>query len=422
MRPAQKYSTLLSLYVAQSIPMSFFSTVMPVIMRLENYSLESIGLMQLIKIPWILKFFWSPWVDRSAGRRHGYKTWIIASELFYAVVIISIGFFSLATDFRTIVVLMIVAFFLSATQDIASDAVAIKILQKRQRSFGNSVQSSGSFLGTLVGSGVLLVLYASVGWQGMMFLLSGVVVVALIPLLLNVRNSDTLAPRDATPPRMRDIFTFFRSGIVVRRAFFLMIFYSGILGILVLLKPFLVDLGYEVKKIGFIAGIYGTAIGAGCAFIAGLIIRRIGNRNAVMVMGFYSFLTALFFSAVLVRYPTPGVIYAGVAMLWSSYAMSSVVVYTVSMNLVRPGREGTDYSIQIVITHLSGLLMAVVSGIIADRIGYGGFFNLEASWSLLVLAAAALLYKEEGQAELWEAWMIRGKVREKSLSWRLIRK
>ena len=44
----KKYYTLLSLYLAQSIPMSFFSTVIPVIMRMENYSLESIGYIQLI--------------------------------------------------------------------------------------------------------------------------------------------------------------------------------------------------------------------------------------------------------------------------------------------------------------------------------------------------------------------------------------
>jgi predicted MFS family arabinose efflux permease len=385
---------------------------------MENYSLESIGLMQLIKIPWILKFFWSPWVDRNAGLRHGYKRWIITSELFYAIVIISIGFFSLATDFKIIIVLMIIAFFLSATQDIASDALAIKILKKSQRSLGNSMQSSGNFLGTLFGSGVLLILYASVGWQGMMFLLSGIVIVALLPLMLNVRNTMTMAPQTTSPPGWRDVFTFFRPNIVIRRVIFLMIFYSGILGILVMLKPFLVDQGYEIREIGFISGIYGTAIGAGFAFLAGMIIKRIGNRNAIFTMTFYSFLTALFFAVVLVHSPTPIIIYIGVAMLWSSYAMSSVVVYTVSMNLVRPGREGTDYSIQIVITHLSGLLMAVVSGYIAERIDYSGLFGLEAAWAFMVLILSGLLYKEQGEPELWELWIFKNL----RLSWKLIRK
>jgi len=48
-----KFPVLFSLYIAQSIPMSFFSTVIPVIMRQEKYSLESIGLLQLVKLPWI---------------------------------------------------------------------------------------------------------------------------------------------------------------------------------------------------------------------------------------------------------------------------------------------------------------------------------------------------------------------------------
>jgi len=418
MKPFQKHSTLLSLYVAQSIPMSFFATVMPVIMRMENYSLESIGLIQLIKIPWILKFFWAPWVDRSAGTRHGYKKWIIASELFYAVVILSVGFFSLATDFKTIIVLMVIAFFLSATQDIASDALAIKILRKSQRSIGNSMQSSGSFLGTLFGSGVLLILYPSIGWQGIMFLLAGIVLVALLPVMLNVRNTSTLAPKDATPPNWKDVLSFFRSSIVLRRIGFLMIYYSGILGILVMLKPFLVDLGYDIKTIGFIAGIYGTGLGAAFAFVSGIIIKRIGNRRSVFLMASYSFITALFYSTIMVHTTDPVIIYVGVAMLWTSYSMSSVVVYTVSMNLVRPGREGTDYSIQIVITHLSGLLMAVLSGFIAERIHYSGFFKVEAVWAFVVVVLSSLLYKEKGEPEFWEVLALK----KKGLSWKWIQK
>ena len=128
-KPIQKYSTLLSLYLAQSIPMSFFSTVMPVIMRTENFSLTSIGLIQLIKLPWILKFLWAPMIDKSATTLRKYKQWILFSELFYALVIFSIGFLNLETSFTSIIVLMLIAFTASATQDIATDAFAILILK-----------------------------------------------------------------------------------------------------------------------------------------------------------------------------------------------------------------------------------------------------------------------------------------------------
>src|SRR5512138_888470 len=90
-----KFPVLFSLYIAQSIPMSFFSTVVPVIMRQESYSLQSIGLLQLVKLPWILKFLWAPFIDNHTRSLKDLRRWVIVSELFYAAIIIGIGYFNL---------------------------------------------------------------------------------------------------------------------------------------------------------------------------------------------------------------------------------------------------------------------------------------------------------------------------------------
>ncbi|NJK97146.1 MAG: MFS transporter [Bacteroidales bacterium] len=158
MNSLNKYSVIFRSIFAQSVPMSFFSTVLPVIMRMEKFSMTSIALIQLIKIPWVLKFLWAPLVDRNALTNSHYRRWIVASELFYAASIIAIAFFNLATDFTTIIILMVLAIIFSATQDIASDAFAVRILKKQERPFGNSIQSMGNFGGTLIGSGFLLIL------------------------------------------------------------------------------------------------------------------------------------------------------------------------------------------------------------------------------------------------------------------------
>ena len=148
-----KFLVLFSLYIAQSIPMSFFSTVIPVIMRQEKYSLESIGLLQLVKLPWILKFLWAPLIDNNARTSRRIRSMIIISEIFYAIVILSIGLFDLQTDFKLIVILMILAFIASATQDIVVDIFAILQLNPSERSLGNSMQSAGSFVGSLYAYG-----------------------------------------------------------------------------------------------------------------------------------------------------------------------------------------------------------------------------------------------------------------------------
>ncbi|HJZ38844.1 MAG TPA: MFS transporter [Bacteroidales bacterium] len=385
----QKFPVLFSLYIAQSIPMSFFSTVVPVIMRQENYSLESIGLLQLVKLPWIVKFLWAPIVDNRTENTRQLRQWIIVSELFYAAVILSIGIFSLQTDFRLIVVLMIVAFIASATQDIATDAFAILLLKPGERGLGNSMQSAGSFVGTLFGTGVLLIAFHYFGWTILLVLLAAFVILSLIPLAIygNRTPVEKGLRKRVTLADIRDFFT--RHGIH-KRVLVLSFYYSGIIGVLAMLKPFLVDLGYSVKEIGFMSGIVGTTVAALSALLAGFIIKTIGSRKAMFIFPTVSFAAVSFFLYISHHTPSVTSLYTGICLLWGAYGLSTVAIYTTSMDQVRPGREGTDFTIQIVITHLSSLIIAIMSGKLGDLTGYTGLFGIEAL--LCILTFVILLY------------------------------
>ncbi len=390
---ANKYFTLLSLYLAQSIPMSFFSTVVPVIMRMENYSLESIGYLQLIKLPWIIKFLWAPMVDASSKTPRHYRRWILASEIFYAIVIFSIGFLNLETNFTTIIVLMVVAFTASATHDIATDAFAIMILNERERSLGNSMQSAGNFLGTLVGSGVLLVIYHYWGWQVLLFSLAAFVLVVLMPVSLYPARKEQVPETPRKTVSALEFIWFFKQKKIGGHLLLLFLFYSGLIGILTMIKPYLVDLGYDVKEIGFISGIFGTACGALMTIPAGILIRKAGLARAVWIFPSISFLAAAFFVGLTFTNHPLYLIYIGVALLWGAYAMSSVFVYTLAMKIVRKGREGTDFTIQIVITHLSSLIIAVMSGKVADMVTYRGLFIFELGLGLLLFLLIPFVFK-----------------------------
>jgi len=398
MNQNQKLVTLLSLYIAQSIPMSFFSTVVPVIMRMEHYSLTSIGLVQLVKVPWILKFLWAPMIDRNSISVNHYKRWIIGSELFYAFIIASIGFLNLQTDFTTIIVMMVIAFFFSATQDIATDAFAVRILRVKERGTGNGIQAAGSFVGALVGSGVLLALYSHVGWSTLLFILSGFITVALIPLYL-FRYEEHLLPRNSTPASMKDVLTFFKLPNMGKRVLLLFLFYAGFIGMMAMIKPFFVDHGLSIEDIAFISGIFGTSVGVLSALSAGLIIRKFGSGRAIYFIAFFNIVATSFFTLISTGYDARYMFYIGAALLWGSYAMSSALVYTISMETVRPGREGSDYTIQIIIPHMSGLLMAVLSGKVANHFGYTTLFLIETSITVFVFFAIRWLYINHTQEE-----------------------
>ncbi|MFP4470442.1 MAG: MFS transporter [Bacteroidales bacterium] len=394
-----KFPVLFSLYIAQAVPMSFFSTVVPVIMRQENYSLESIGLLQLVKLPWIFKFLWAPLVDNQARNKRQLRTWIVVSELFYAAVIVSIAHFDLQTDFRLIVVLLVLAFMASATQDIATDAFAILILKPAERGLGNSMQSAGSFTGSLLGTGVLLIAYYYFGWEWLLFLLAAFVAFALIPLML-YKPAGQREKLDKPRVTLADIYRFFAIPGMYRRVLILVFYYSGIIGILAMLKPWMVDLGYSAKEIGFMSGIVGTSVAALAALAAGFIVKKIGRRTSLLLFALINIIAAVYFYAMTGGEPALISIYLGICLLWGAYGLSTVVIYTTSMDVVRKGREGTDFTVQIVITHLSGLVIAVMSGHVGDKIGYDGLFLGEALLGVASLFIVIFAYRKKDINEI----------------------
>ncbi|MBX3044455.1 MAG: MFS transporter [Candidatus Kapabacteria bacterium] len=401
----QKFSVLFSLYVAQAIPMSFFSTIVPVIMRQENYSLESIAMLQLLKLPWIAKFLWAPVIDRNSNTTSDYRKWIFISELFYAIIIFSIGFLSLQFDFTLIIILVIIAFVASATQDIATDAYAILLLEKSERGFGNSMQSAGSFVGTLVGSGFLLVLYHYYGWKLLLFGLSIFVLIAVIPLYFFKKNGQ-IEKKERSKASLKDVGSFFKQKKILGHILLLLTFYSGIIGILTMLKPYLVDIGFNARDIGFVVGIIGTSVGALSALAAGWIVKRYDRVKVYMMFLSVSLFISLFFVCITFQPVHSSFIYFGIVVLWMAYGLSTVVIYTSAMDRVRPGKEGTDFTLQIVLTHLGSIIIATQSGRIADALGYRGLFYIEVGLVMLTFMIILIfrnhLYENEKPKEIAE--------------------
>ncbi|MEG1093022.1 MAG: MFS transporter, partial [Acinetobacter sp.] len=72
------YILLFSLYWAQGLPVGFMTHALPVILRAEGVSLAHIGGFGLLMLPWSIKIFWAPWVDRYGKKSQGhYRSWII---------------------------------------------------------------------------------------------------------------------------------------------------------------------------------------------------------------------------------------------------------------------------------------------------------------------------------------------------------
>jgi len=388
-----KLLTFFSLYIAQSVPMSLFSTLLPVLMRQGNFSLSTIGLLQLIKLPWILKVFWAPFVDKRTSDLGSYKRWIFSSEMVYAVLIFMVAFLDLNTNFTTIFILIILSFIASATQDIATDALTALSFNHREKSLGNSMQSMGSFTGSLVGGGLLLLHYKLIGWNALLISVSLFVVLALIPLFI-YKDKKFTPKHGKTPISMKDLYLFFHQKGVAKQLIFLILCYSGIIGILAMVKPFMVDLGYKTGEIGFMFGIFGSLV-----WLPLLVYRWICYPfNRKILLSYHFCLRSIGDYTLFLFYVSPPLRnYSSICsniLLVGKLRLSAVLVNTVAMDFLRDGREGTDFTLQTVIAHLSSMLIAVCSGKVADLLGYSGLFLVETGLAVISLVYILVFFKK----------------------------
>lgn len=397
-RTTSNLFTFFTLYIAQSIPMSFFATALPVLMRQGDYSLFAIALLKLIKLPWILKFLWSPLVDRRTESVSDYKRWIIVSEIIYALIIFVVAILNVETHFTLVIVLILFAFISSATQDIATDAMAARSFERRNSSLLNSIQSMGSFTGSMVGGGFLLLLFHRIGWSNLLPWLAIFVLIALLPLVFN-RDIALHKRENREKVTSRDMLLFFNQKHIWRQILFLILFYGGLIGILSSLSPYLVDRGYQMKEIGAMVGIFGVSTGILSAFLTGIFIRKKGKLRSRRIISALIILPAAYF----LWLTQSGIgshvlILVGVALVWGTYGMASTMINTAAMDIVRDGREGTDFTLQIVFTHLSAMIITLVSARVGDMAGYSGLFTMElllASFSFIFVLFTQPFRREE---------------------------
>ena len=78
------------LYFAEGLPFGVVYDIFPVYFRQHGVSLKEIGFMTFLTLPWMLKVFWSPLVDRFGERR----TWVTLCCAAMASVMVAVPLFS----------------------------------------------------------------------------------------------------------------------------------------------------------------------------------------------------------------------------------------------------------------------------------------------------------------------------------------
>ena len=369
-----------ALSFASGLPYFFFNETVPVWLAASGMSLAGIGLASGASLPWVLKFLWAPLVDRLGSRR----LWIRICLGLLAVTTAILAGADPARHAGQLAALLLFYVTLSATQDIAIDAYTIETTHGRELGVANSVRIAAYRSASFVSSALLVWVAARRGWHAAF--LGGAALLAALALATLVLPSPKR--ETAHPPTLAEpIQALLRRPGIWSVVLFALLFKLDISAMEPMTKPFWVASGFSLDQIAalttgrLLATLGGAALG-------GIIATRVGIFHALWSLGLIQLLSSLGYAGAAAANAGKTPITA--AALFENFAagLGTAAFLAFLMSVCERRYAATQFALLTAVFALSRWAAGLVSGVLAERLGFAPYFFLT---FLLGLPAYALL-------------------------------
>ena len=368
--------------VASGTPLMVGSKLLQGWLAASGVPLALIGLIPLAELPYTLKLFWAPLLDRWPiawpDRRRG---WILVLQVALVAVIAGMALLRPSTDPASLTAVGVMALLLavlSATQDIVIDAYRTDLLPEAERGAGAAATTLGYRAAMLaVGAGGFL-LAGRYGWPAA-FLCAAALVAAVIPFTL-------------TAPKLRPVqhaVTSLRQAVLgparefVHRAgpgrtwqlLLLVLLYrwpDGLLSAMAI--PFLTLKGFSEADIGLVQGGWAIAATMVGTVLGGALFAWLGMNRSLWLFALAGAAGNLSYWAL----ASFGGGFAGLITAVSleniSGGMVGAVFVALLMSLCNPRFSATQYALLSGVYAMSRSILSAPAGVVAERVGWPSFF------------------------------------------------
>ncbi|MFI5719876.1 MFS transporter [Nocardia sp. NPDC051750] len=388
MLPAGTLVLLAALYFAQGLPYGFFTQALPVVLRESGYSLIEISATGILFAPWGLKFLWAPYVDHYGTRRQ----WLISLQLASSAVALGLACLDLSSSLRWLLVGIAVVNAVSATQDVATDGLAVQLLGPRDRGLGNGIQVGAYRIGMIVGGGALLWLFALAGWRSLFLAMAILLLITAIPVWWLPRTSIRGAPETSSPHPARLLTGWWarlrRPGML---AFILLIgaFKFGDSMGSAMVGPFMSDAGLTLGQIALVKGVLSSAGALAGAALGGWLCFRYGRRRALLIGGVTQTASLALYLVASLGTGGFGLIVTASLAEHILGGAATVAVFTLMMDASDPDHAGSDYTLLACAVVTVQGIAGFAAGTVGELLGYPALFG--SSLVLSGIGCAALI-------------------------------
>lgn len=397
-----------TLYFAEGLVYILVNSASVIMYKKMGVSNALIGLTSFLYLPWVIKMFWGPAVDRFSTKRR----WILGTQAAVGALLLLTGltlhlkaFFALSLLFLTL------AAFASATHDIAADGFYMLALDEKKQAFFVGFRSFFYRLAMLFGTGVLVVLAGRMetrtgniplSWFTVFAVAAGVYAVLALyhKFVLPRPASDQPAKAQQGEEGPGAFRSYFQQPGVVPVVFFILFYRFGESLLLKMVSPFLLDgraqggLGLTTAQVGFI---YGTT-GLVCLMLGGItggwVIARFGIRKCLWPMVFCLHLPDLFYIYMAHAFPSLPVVTLLVAGEQFGYGFGFTAFTVILMYFAKGRFKTSHFAISTGIMAIGMMVPGMVSGYLQEWLGYFSFFLAATALTLPGIISIFFLPKE----------------------------
>ncbi len=288
----KKFSFLLLLYTTQFIPLGFFFGAIPAILATQGVSMETIGSIYMLGLIWVIKFLWAPFIDKNkiSFLQGHYRSWLILVQISLSLSMVFCAFYSISDSFLISLSLITLVNFFSSTQDICVDGLVVNSLDEQELKYANSMQTAGTFLGSLLGLCLPLYSYEVYTWKTTLLILS---ILVLIPTFFLFFYKEKI--NEVKPLRVSyfKVLSFLGNKKVLKLLFIMTPAYFIVEGSFSLIQQLLIRNEWTLIEIAISQNIISSFFGILAAFLAGYIMKYLGQYKSYILTSTLIFIDIL---------------------------------------------------------------------------------------------------------------------------------
>lgn len=362
---------------SSGLPLGLVYVAIPDWMRSIGVDLRVVGLITLAQAPWSFKILWAPLLDRYVppflGRRRGWA--VVAQVLLFALTLSLAGIARHPDSPWVIGALALAVAFAAATQDIAVDAYAVDVLLPEEQGVAVGFRTA-MYLMAMRLAGAFAITFASwISWPAVLAL------IAVAYLALAVATSLAPKPDEAeSPPKTlreavwQPFLGFLSRPLALEILAFILCYKLSDVMANALLRPFLIDMGYNQLDRGLVLGLVSWGSTTLGALLGGILTTGMGAGRALWVFGIVQSLSNLGYVAVAMSPVSRPLMLLATGFETFSSGMGTGAFSVLLLRLTQKRFSATQYSLMSSLFALPRILAGPVAGFAVDAIGWASYF------------------------------------------------